>query len=443
VREYEYGGAFKKGTLLSMDKETGALNSTNLNYQSNIPVSYMISNPKFGGWTPFISPRTVWVRDGFDWSPSPFNRYLYRIINDKVNQPIYDIVVDNIVTDDQNGPTRKTQYTYNLPNPTSDNGSTYYGEVTVENKGYGSGNIGKVKKIFDTGANDIQMAGLTLETHVLDANNSLKSKITNTWQKRLKGAFNGSTQVDQSHYITLNNKREELFFGSSKLENFTSYTYNSYGQVISTTTTNSKGQFEREDLIYAHQQYSFMFTKNMLSEVYQRTTQLNSQIVNVNQNHWISSGGKAYLNKKYSGPNTSKLRLQSQISNIDSNGNVLETNNQSGIYSSVLNGYDNAYEVASISNARHSDVVSQLDVTYTQLQNLSTESLKTELMKLYDRLPNAMISLTFYDDDGRVINVVDSRKEETYTFYDMHGRIDYITDGYGRVLERKEYNYGN
>ena len=66
-----------------------------------------------------------------------------------------------------------------------------------------------------------------------------------------------------------------------------------------------------------------------------------------------------------------------------------------------------------------------------------------ELMKLYDRLPNASISLTFFDDYGRTINDVNPRKEETYTYYDIFGRVDYVTDGYGSILSKNEYNFGN
>ena len=150
-----------------------------------------------------------------------------------------------------------------------------------------------------------------------------------------------------------------------------------------------------------------------------------------------------YVKEKWSGPSLSLLRLNNQVTNVDLQGNLLEINNGKNIFSSSLRAYTDLYEVASIVNAKHQDVVNALDVSYAQLQTLNTPGLKAELMKLYTRLPEAMISLTFYDDNGRVVNKVNERKEESFVYYDNFGRVDYITDGYGKVIEKKEYNFGN
>jgi hypothetical protein len=64
-------------------------------------------------------------------------------------------------------------------------------------------------------------------------------------------------------------------------------------------------------------------------------------------------------------------------------------------------------------------------------------------MKLYDRLPDAMITLYFYDDDGRIVNIVNERKEEAYRYYDIYGRLDYVSDGNKNILSRETYNLGN
>ncbi len=106
-------------------------------------------------------------------------------------------------------------------------------------------------------------------------------------------------------------------------------------------------------------------------------------------------------------------------------------------------GYDNLYEVATIANAEYQDIVDQLDVTYAQLQALSSVSLKTELLKLYSRLPKAAISLSFYDNNGRVTSRINNRQEESFVYYDTLGREDYITDAQGKVLEKKNYHFAN
>ncbi len=443
VKEVEYtnnGGSassvFKKGTYFYMNKETGELNSINLGLKY-----YLRGSKKLGGNTPFMSPKAIWLRQ--DNSSTNFNPYLYRIINDKFNQSVYDIVVNRIDLDDKNEGVRKVQYTYNNPNSITDNTTTFYGEVIIEQKGFGSSSNGKIKRIFNTGNEDVHLIGLQLEEQVLDTNNSLKSKTTNTWEKFLKTAHNGSFQVDLSYNVRLKSKKEEIIFNSQILENNTSYSYNSRGQLSSTTTANSKGLIERQNVRYAHEQYSFMRDKNMLTDVYETTTRLDNQVVNINRNIWLNSSGKAYIKEKWSGPTNTQLRLNSEVTHVDNLGNLLETSNGKDIYNASLNGYRNLYEVATIVNAKYQEVVDELDISYSQLQNLNTSNLKIELMKLYDRLPNSMISLTFYDDNGRVVNRINERKEESFLHYDARGRIDHITDGYGNVLEKKEYHFGN
>jgi YD repeat-containing protein len=353
-------------------------------------------------------------------------------------------VVGSIDLDADNGNIRKINYTYSNPNSSADNTATYYGEVIIENKGFGSSSIGKIKKTFNTGKDDIQMLGLQIEERVLDTNNNTKRKTTNSWENHFKTIYNTSSKsVGLSHYISLNSKKEQLFINTDSLENLTYYTYNLKGQLSYTTSSNSKGHIERQSIRYAYEQYSFVRDKNMLTDAYETTTKLNNEIVDIKRNIWQNDSGKIYIKEKWSGPSVSLLRLNNQVTNVDLQGNLLEVNNGKNIFSSSLRAYTDLYEVASIVNAKHQDVVNELDVTYAQLQNLTTSALKGELVKLYDRLPNAMISLTFYDDNGRVTNRINERKEESYLYYDSYGRIDYITDGYGNLLEKKEYNFGN
>ena len=437
VKQYNSNNEFKKSSYYYINKETGFLSEINLGSKY-----HLAGREKIGGHTPFMSPKAIWLRE--DNSSTKFNTFLYRIIDDKFNQSVYDIVVGSIDLDADDGAIRKVNYTYNNPRPSPDNNATYYGEVIVENKGFGTSSIGKIKKLFHTGAEDVQLLGLPLEEQVLDTNNNLKSKTTNSWEKQLKTIYNTSSQaVGLSHYINLKSKKEEVFFNNYTVENLTTYSYTTKGQLASTYSTNSTGQTEHQDIRYAHEQYPFMSAKNRLTDAYETTTKLNNTVVDLKRNIWVHVGGKVYVKEKWSGPSLSLLRLNNQVTNVDLQGNLLEINNGKNIFSSSLRAYTDLYEVASVVNAKHQDVVNELDVTYAQLQNLTTSALKGELVKLYDRLPNAMISLTFYDDNGRVTNRINERKEESYLYYDSYGRIDYITDGYGNLLEKKEYNFGN
>ena len=63
-------------------------------------------------------------------------------------------------------------------------------------------------------------------------------------------------------------------------------TLNNNGQLNSTLTTNSKGQSESQEFIYAHQQYTFVYDKNMISHLYQMKIKLNGNLVNVERMLW-------------------------------------------------------------------------------------------------------------------------------------------------------------
>ncbi|AUP79810.1 hypothetical protein [Flavivirga eckloniae] len=445
VETIDNGGSasttFKKGSYFYIDKNTGLLGNINLGLKYHLPSN----GNKLGGYTSFMSPKSIWLKQ--DAGNNSFYKYFYRIIDDKLNNVIYDIVVNHIDVNDDNGSLGKVQYTYNKPKNTPDNSATFYGEVIIENKGTGVGNIGKVVKLFNDGSTDLTMVGLPMEVLAIDSNNALVKKTTTTWQKFKKYYSNGTNTIDQGYYIRPKSEKEELFFENSpKIVNSTSNTYNGYGLKTGSTTTDSNGKSVRQNIIYAYQQYSFVNDKNMLSFPYQITTRVNNVIVNVQESKWINDSGKVYIHENWSGagPSITNLRLNSKISKVESaTGNVLENNNGKGLYNAVLFGYDNLYEVATISNAKYQDVVNQLDVTYAQLQNLTATNLKTELLKLYDKLPSASINLSFYDNNGRVTSRINERQEEAFVYYDTVGREDYITDAQGNVLEKKNYHFSN
>jgi hypothetical protein len=398
-----------KGSFLYIDKNTGLLETIDLGDKEHLS-----GTTKIGGYTPFMSPNAIWLSDDFIWTTT---QYFYRIIDDKLDGDVHDIVVNHIDINDDNGGLRKVQYTYNKPKPSPDNSTTYYGEVIIENKGIGTGNIGKVKKIFNNGEADLLMAGLPIEIHILDANNNLLKKTINIWKKTYSYVYNSlGNLIDRSYYIRATGTKEELFLNGTSVISESTSSYNTKGLKSSTISTDSKGKTIQQNIYYAHDQYTFVNDKNMMSFPYKTITKVNGQVVNVEESKWVNDNGKVYINENWSGPSVNDLRLNSQISKVETEGNVVENNNGKGLYNAVLYGYDNLHEVATISNAKYQDVIDELDVAYAQLQDLGTSGLKAELLKLYDRLPNSFISLSFYDDNGRVISRINERKEESHVY---------------------------
>ena len=128
---------------------------------------------------------------------------------------------------------------------------------------------------------------------------------------------------------------------------------------------------------------------------------------------------------------------------IDTYGFTKEIDNGSNMFTTTLYAYNNKFPVVNIENARYTDVINQLDVSYTALQSLNSSQLKVELTKLYDRLPEASISIKLFDAEGRLTTELDNREKELNYFYDIHGRLDYISDKDGNIIKKNEYNIGN
>ncbi len=426
------GGQFNNGRYFFMNKKTGNLDDINTGAKNNLG----IGTPRLGGYKPFMSTKTIWLRQ-FQQNSSSFNVHLYRVIDDKFNNYIKDIVVNSVELDDKEN-TRKIYYTYNNPLQTPDNNATFYGEVILENKGFGSNSIGKIKTKYHNGNNDLQLLGVLLEEEIFDKNNILKQKNSTTWEKHLTYTNSG-----YSYSNRVISKTNEMYFGTDKITTTATNDYNSKGQLTKISTANSKGENQIKTITYAHEEYNFLGDKNFLTPPYETKSFDGNTLYEIEKSKWINDNGKVYIKQSLSGTLNDNLRLNIETSKISSNGSTLETHNGKGLYTSVVYGYSNLYEVATIVNAKHQDIINELDITYNQLQNLDTPELKIELLKLYERLPDAMISLIFYDNNGRVVNRVNERKEESYIYYDPYGRLDYITDGYGKVIEKKEYNFGD
>ncbi|MEL6638086.1 MAG: hypothetical protein AAFW73_11505 [Bacteroidota bacterium] len=427
--------AFKEGKLYYQNKETGNIDEINMGARSHVGGS-----SAFGGYHTFMSNKSLWVRNNHN--QSSFSTYLHRMIDEKVNNYVYNIVVDNIVINDGEGHNRKVTYQYSNPTRVPDDDATFYSTVTVRNRGTGSGNIGWVTKTFNTGGDDLRQVGLPLTVTTYSSSGTKVQERVMDWQLNTKYYSNGSSTVGQGYYVRMKQQTDRQFFDSGQfVETSTSYYYNTYGLLSSSNRTNSKGKTERTEVRFAYQNYSWVNSRHMLDFPYETTSRIDGQITSVDRNVWTISGSKVYPNSNWTRINNQPLRMNSQTTRLDGYGNVMESSNGRGIYNTVLYAYDNLHPVATITNARYTDVINELDVSYSGLQTLSTSSLKTELTKLYSRMPEAMIELTFYDDNGNITSQIDSRRAEMKHAYDGFNRLIHTTNASNQVIQKNVYNY--
>ncbi len=414
------------GFLYYVDKETDQISSINLGNKYH----YFFSGPnKFAGRTPIMSDKTLMVR-------SLNNSHLYRFINDEVNNEVNDIVISTVKINNGRGEIRETSYTYTTPNSNPNNNTTYYRDVTVENKGYGIASIGKIEKKYNNGAGDLQMAGLLIQEKMLDEDGSTVSLKINNWTK--------FDQLSKSYTIKLTRQLNQLYLGGSiiidEIEN--TYALKPYLLQKSTKRTNSMGEIEETITTYAYEKYPFMIEKNFLSQPYEIINKVDGKEVSVNRMIWAqNANNKIYTSEKWSGTSSPSLRKTSEISKRNDYGQIVEASNGRGQYNTILYGYTYKYPIATLANVRHDAVISNLDVTLSALQNLNNLSLKSELLKLYDRLPDAMIETNLYDIEGKLITKIDQRQEEVNYKYDNFNRLIETSDLNNKLIEKIKYNY--
>lgn len=421
-------------TFISLDKSDNSLNTT-----------ILPGNTYNQGWSPnWLGGARGAMSDNVfmvDWA-------FKRIIDGEINKVIKNNVVSSIEIDNNKGEVRKIQYTYNDSHTLPNDQSTFYGEVIVENKGLGSGNNGKVIKYFKKGDEDIREAGLPVKVVIKDKNDVVKNESETEWDTYIKHYIMGLESLGLSYHLRPKKQIERVKLNGLNVVSETQSIYNTEGLLVQTVRSNSEEESESTIIKYGYDTAAsgvstILENKNMLSFPYQTLSTIDGTSVSVEQSDWTNEGSKYYINKNQSGVDLSTLRVNSEITKVDTKGNIQESHNGLGSYKTVLYGYNDFYPVATITNAEFDDVVNELSVSYAQLQNLNSAALESELLSLYAQLPTAIININLYDDQGRIIKSFDAREESINFYYDSFGRLDYTTDSNDKVIRKIQYNFAS
>lgn len=431
-----FSGSFTS-RLYFVNGKTDGISSKNIDNKFG-----MKGMKEFGGSFQFLNGNSLYLRNQgtFSGSTNTFTTYLYRIIDDKIDENITDVVVENINLDNKQDPFRIFDFAFSNYNITPD-GSIYYGRASTKNKGYGSGNIGEVVEFYHNGSGDIRRTGTPTRTEVRDASNNLKSETILTTDLFSKTQYNSSNvPVERSYYLRNTRKVNNVLLSNGTVSTTEDYEYNPFGLLNKTTITYGGSQDKVETSTkYAYELFSFLTSKNFMNQPAKIVERRNNEIIGTSETKWKQENNRVYPYQTLAGVQATKVLTD--VSRINSYGLIEEESNGKGIYQVALYGHNYRYPVAVINNTRYTDVIAQLDVSYSALQNLSNSSLETELMKLYTRLPLAGISLSFYDNRGNLTSMIDSRKEKVTYTYDNFNRLITTKDAQGNKLSETKYNY--
>lgn len=128
----------------------------------------------------------------------------------------------------------------------------------------------------------------------------------------------------------------------------------------------------------------------------------------------------------------------------DNNGNPLEVSNAHGTHISYVWGYNRQYVVAKLENAIQAQIL-DLNIDDAVINDVSTTDniMRSELNKLRDGLPSAMVTTYTYDPLIGVTSITDPKGYTVYYEYDGFNRLEHVKDAEGNILSKNEYNYKN
>ena len=222
-------------------------------------------------------------------------------------------------------------------------------------------------------------------------------------------------------------------------------------------TINSKNQDINTQYFYPSDDTAVgaaaLISKNNLIEITGQTTKLIDSIAGAGTatELILSSVEKDFivLPNNVVLPNVMRVQKQNQApTNYQftyySNGNLLSGQLENSPLTTYIWGYDDKFPLATIQNASYSEVVNT-GVSFSVLNSYtSSESEKlSELNKIRNGLPNAMVTTYTYDPLVGVTSVTDPRGYTMYYEYDEFNRLQYVRDADNNLISENQYNYKN
>lgn len=222
------------------------------------------------------------------------------------------------------------------------------------------------------------------------------------------------------------------------------FEFNSNNKRISYhSVTNSLGETLKTDYYYDTNHAS----RNRIGVIKKIEDRRNSTLLETKQinyaNNW--QGNNAFLPQNILvSKATNTLEPRIQYMKYDEYSNPLEVKQENGIHIVYLWGYHNAYPVAKIENMEYSLIPASLITAIQTASNNNNESaLLTALTNLRNNaaLASAMVTTYTYKPLVGVTTITDPRGYKTTYQYDNFGRLKYVRDADGNILEEHQYHY--
>ena len=239
-----------------------------------------------------------------------------------------------------------------------------------------------------------------------------------------------------------------------------SCTYNSYGQVASQTTTDSKGITQIAEYKYVTDTATNVNVTRIIDIMMKNNVinlPLREEVYTVENGIKTRIGGKRY---SYFNPVSSKpamIRLQ-QVETYDSEtgawitdakytaydnyGNLLEKEDSNGLKTSYIYGYNGLYKIAEIANCSLAQVKAVSGLSGIQTAPLSSNMSATAENSLR-AIQQAEVTTFDYKPLVGIVKIKDSTGRSVNYQYNKHGKLEKVINTAGEDEIRYNYSTDN
>ncbi len=186
--------------------------------------------------------------------------------------------------------------------------------------------------------------------------------------------------------------------------------------------------------------YTALINQNRVAEPVRVKRIVNAQTQSMKNTLYDGQGRPINIQIAHGTDDLAKLEDRTVVNRYDSKNNIMEVVTADGLTHTYVWGYNQTLPVAHIVGASWDEMVAALNhsVILDDDNNQTMSNANHTLLR--DNLPNALVTTYAYDPGFGMTRQTDPSGLSTYYEYDTFGRLRFIRDHEGNILQQFEYH---